>query len=207
MNWHRFKLYRAYSISFTSSNVGKCFWSWILKDCIKVEEKRRKLLSCVPVLDKTWIQALCSRATTVKKCTKKARCKCKVVVLLIKPIAFFPFSLPSASSLLKLSNILVPGSPTDSTNYWKCVSSSLQSDWKIDNGFFNRSIMARTQILVHRWGPRTRILALFRRRTCRKWLIKRRGANFIFPVIGTVLIRERRLFQLLVKHWGEYKKN
>ena len=27
-----FKLYRAYSISFTSSNVGKCFWSWILKD-------------------------------------------------------------------------------------------------------------------------------------------------------------------------------
>ena len=28
--------------------------------------------------------------------------KCKVVVLLIKPIAFFPFSLPSPSSLLKL---------------------------------------------------------------------------------------------------------
>ena len=26
-----FKLYRAYSISFTSSNVSKCFWSWILK--------------------------------------------------------------------------------------------------------------------------------------------------------------------------------
>ena len=104
MNSHRFKLYRAYSISFTSSNVGKCFYSWILKDCIKVQEKKRKLLSCVPVLDKTWIQALsrCSRATTAKKCTKKAWCTCKVVVLLIKPIAFLPFSLPSASSLLKL---------------------------------------------------------------------------------------------------------
>ena len=32
----------------------------------------------------------------------------------------------------------------------------------------------------------------------RKWSIKRRGAYFIFPVI-----RERRLFQLRVKHWGE----
>ena len=29
----------------------------------------------------------------------------------------------------------------------------------------------------------------------RKWLIKRRGTYFIFPVIGAVLIRERRLFE------------
>ena len=40
--------------------------------------------------------------------------------------------------------------------------------------------------------------------TYRKWSIKRRGAYFIFPVIGAVLIRQRRLFQLWVKHWGEY---
>ena len=104
VNSHYLELYHAYSISFTSSKVGKCFWSWILKDCIKVQEKKRKLLSCVPVLDKTWIQAFsrCSRATTAKKCAKKAWCTCIVVVLLIKPIAFLPFSLPSASSLLKL---------------------------------------------------------------------------------------------------------
>ena len=38
------KLYRAYSISFNSSNVGKVFWSWILKDCIKVQEKERKVV-------------------------------------------------------------------------------------------------------------------------------------------------------------------
>ena len=84
----------------------KC-WSWILKECIKVQEKKRKLLSWVPVLDKTWIQAFsrCNRATTAKKCTKKAWCRCKVVVLLIKPTAFLPFSLPSASSLLKLPNL------------------------------------------------------------------------------------------------------
>ena len=28
----------------------------------------------------------------------------------------------------------------------------LQPDWQNDNSFFNRPIMARTQILVHRWG-------------------------------------------------------
>ena len=39
-----FKLYRAYSISFTQSNVGKFFWSWIPKDSIKVQEKKKKLV-------------------------------------------------------------------------------------------------------------------------------------------------------------------
>ena len=33
---------------------------------------------------------------------KKAWCTCKVVVLLIKPIVFFTFSLPSASLDLKV---------------------------------------------------------------------------------------------------------
>ena len=33
------------------------------------------------------------------------------------------------------------------------------------NGFFKRPIMAHSQIGVHRWGPRTIILALFCRRT------------------------------------------
>ena len=39
-----FKLYRAYSVSFTQSNVGKFFWRWILKDSIKVQEKKKKLV-------------------------------------------------------------------------------------------------------------------------------------------------------------------
>ena len=38
VNSRRLELYRAYSISFNSSNVGKLFWSWILKDCMKVQE-------------------------------------------------------------------------------------------------------------------------------------------------------------------------
>ena len=41
----------------------------------------------------------------------------------------------------------------------------------------------------------------------RKRSIKRRGTYFIFPVIGAVLIRERRLFQLRVKQWENYREN
>ena len=44
MNLRCLKLYRAYSISFNYSNAGKVFWSWILKDCIKVQ--KRKTESC-----------------------------------------------------------------------------------------------------------------------------------------------------------------
>ena len=55
MNSHFLKLYRAYSISFNSSNVGKFFWSWILKDCIKVQEKKKKVV------------VLCSHASTKRE--------------------------------------------------------------------------------------------------------------------------------------------
>ena len=49
VNSRCFKLYRAYSISFNSANNDEFFRSWIRKDCIEVQEKRRKLLSCVNV--------------------------------------------------------------------------------------------------------------------------------------------------------------
>ena len=52
VNSRYFKLYCTYSNSFNSSNVGKFFSSWILKDCIKVQEKK-KSFSCAQVLDKT----------------------------------------------------------------------------------------------------------------------------------------------------------
>ena len=42
VNSRGFKSYRAYSTPFSSSNVGKLFWSWFLKDCIEVQEKKRK---------------------------------------------------------------------------------------------------------------------------------------------------------------------
>ena len=39
---------------------------------------------------------------------------------------------------------------------------SFHPDWQIDNGIFNRPIMACSQIRVHRQGPKTRISALHR---------------------------------------------
>ena len=36
--------YRTYFITFNLSNVGKIFWSLILKDCIKVQEKKKKVV-------------------------------------------------------------------------------------------------------------------------------------------------------------------
>ena len=44
VNSRCFKLYCAYSISFNSSKVGNLFWSWILKDCIEVQEKKKKVV-------------------------------------------------------------------------------------------------------------------------------------------------------------------
>ena len=49
-----FKFCQAYSISFSSLNVGELVWIWILKDCIEVQEKIRMSLSRVSVLHKTW---------------------------------------------------------------------------------------------------------------------------------------------------------
>ena len=37
-------------MSLTSSNVGKRFWSWILKNCIKLQRKKKK------------VDVLCSRS-------------------------------------------------------------------------------------------------------------------------------------------------
>ena len=50
------------------------------------------------------------------------------------------------------------------TNYRK-IRIFFHSDGQINDGFFNKPIVARTQILVHSWGPRTKISALFRTRT------------------------------------------
>ena len=46
-----------------------------------------------------------SRAMTAKKCTKKHYARAELLFCLSTPIAFLPFSLPSPSSLLKLTTI------------------------------------------------------------------------------------------------------
>ena len=74
-----FKLYRAFSLSFNSPNVAFSFCSWILKDCIIVPEKKRKVvvLCSRPQKTKTkktvkfGIFTTYGRAVTAKKRTKK----------------------------------------------------------------------------------------------------------------------------------------
>ena len=44
VNSHCFKPYHAYPISFSSSNGANMFWSWIIKDWIEVQEKKKKVV-------------------------------------------------------------------------------------------------------------------------------------------------------------------
>ena len=77
------KLNRTYSIPFNSSNVGKLFWSWILKNCIKVQEKKKKVVVFCFRPRQNMKLGSCSRATTAEKSVQKSWCTCKVVVLLV----------------------------------------------------------------------------------------------------------------------------
>ena len=74
VNSRCFKLYCAYSISFNSSKVGNLFWSWILKDCIEVQEKKKKVVVlCSPSSTKREIRHFDVVVVQwiTEKCTKK----------------------------------------------------------------------------------------------------------------------------------------
>ena len=114
ITWRRnspsFKLYRAYSISFNSSIFSKFFWSWILKYCIEVHEKKKKVVVlCSHFAQKvklgTFTLQSCSDGK--KKCTKKFDARAKLLFCLSKPVTVLTFSLTSPSSLPKLP-IAVP---------------------------------------------------------------------------------------------------
>ena len=84
---------------------------------------------------------------------KKEWCECKVVVLLIKPIAFLPFSLPSA--LLKLLNSDFP--------YWLFLDTYLnkREGLKLDVRMNRSSLDVRLgrflhELYVHKRCPSTR---------------------------------------------------
>ena len=82
------------------SNVGNPFWGWILKDCMEVQEKKKKVVLCSQyILHKTWNS---SHAVMAKRWTKSWKhvqnCSFANLILLL----FWPFSLlsPSLSPLL-----------------------------------------------------------------------------------------------------------
>ena len=102
--------YRAYSITFNSSNVGKFFWSWILKECIKVEEKKKKVVvRLFPFSTKREIRQFHTvvvqrRQRNVQKSVMHVQSCCFARLNLL---LFLPYSLllPSPSWLRKLTNI------------------------------------------------------------------------------------------------------
>ena len=102
MNSRYLKLYRAYSISFNSSNVVNLFLELNSKGLYQSSGKNN-LLSRVPVVDKHEITHFHVVHVVVQRRLRnvqKAWCTCKVVVLpILKPIASL------LSSLLELSNI------------------------------------------------------------------------------------------------------
>ena len=94
MNSRCFKLYRAYSILFNSSNVAKFLWSRILKDCIKVQEDKKENDCFVfPSSTKREIRHFC--VVVVQRRANLLFCQSG-------PVAFLPFLLPSLLPLLKV---------------------------------------------------------------------------------------------------------
>ena len=93
MNLRCLKRFRAYSISFKSSNFGNFFLELNCKGLHQSSGKEKE--SCCLVFSPREIVALSrrSRALTAKKCTKKR--DAKLLLSQSKPMAVLPFSLPS----------------------------------------------------------------------------------------------------------------
>ena len=67
-------------------------------------KRKRKLLSCVHRAEIRHFLR-CSRAASVKKCTKKHDARAKLLFCLLNLLRFFPFLLTSPLSLLKLFTV------------------------------------------------------------------------------------------------------
>ena len=104
MNLRSFCLNSNYSYSLTLSNVGKPYWSLISRDYNQTQtEKQNFIVACLCSPYNTKLGIFTSQSCKNRKeMYNKAWCTCKVVVLLIKPIFFLTFSLPSVSLNLKL---------------------------------------------------------------------------------------------------------
>ena len=99
-----FNLHRDHSKSLTFSNVREPSQSWIPKNHSQVQKERGNfVVACVLLLYNLKLGILTSQSCSDgKEMYNKAWCTCKIVVLVIKPIAFLTFSLPKPSSDLKV---------------------------------------------------------------------------------------------------------
>ena len=101
MNLRCLKLYRAYSTSFNSSNVGKFFVKLNFKE-LHQSSGNEKESCCLFFPSSTkreiWQFHVVVGAMTVEKRAKKRDALAKLLFCQSKPLAFLPFLLPSPSS-------------------------------------------------------------------------------------------------------------
>ena len=116
------QLYRAYSISFNSSNVAIFFWSWNLKDCIEVQEKKNKVFASLsPAPGRCLVPTFSTNReirnfhVVVEKWRQRNVQKRSVMhvqsccLANLNLLFFLSFALTSPSSLLKLPNDTTSG--------------------------------------------------------------------------------------------------
>ena len=65
--------------------------------------------------------------------------------------------VPPPPGLPRRRNVSPAGLRRSAETTRSACRNSLQPDWQMNNASFNRPIIARTHILVHRWGPKTKI--------------------------------------------------
>ena len=106
VNSPSFNLHRDYFKSLTLWNVGEPSKGWIPKNHIQVQKEGGNfVVACVLPLYNVKFGIFTSwLCTEGKEMYKKTWCTRKIVLLVIKPIAFVMFSLPSPSSDRKVPN-------------------------------------------------------------------------------------------------------
>ena len=108
VNLRCLKLDRTYSISLNSSNVGKVFCSWILKDCIKVQERKRRCCFLFPSSTKREIRqfrvvVVQRRQRNVQKNVMHVQSCCSFAVLFTAAVVVILVSIESNISGVLLS--------------------------------------------------------------------------------------------------------
>ena len=108
---HWFKLHRSYSISFNLSNVGESFWGRIRKGLSKFRKRKGKFyvlftysVKRAREIRKFYVADVQRRLRNVQKSVMHLQSCCFAYLNLL---LFFPFSLPSPSSLLKLPPVVI----------------------------------------------------------------------------------------------------
>ena len=108
MNSCYFALYRAYFNLFNSSNDGKFFWSWIQKDDIEVQEKKKKV---VVLCSRPWQKMkLCT--FTLQSCSDS-----KEISYCLANLNLLLFHCSLLLPLRKLPNNLILGQPEWCINF------------------------------------------------------------------------------------------